>query len=386
MSNADTVKLSYKVESVYGTPPSGNYKELRLTSEDLHPNRAYIRSNELNSQRQITSGTPSDVNASGNINFEFSYGTYDDFLEAVLCASGWSTAVGISGTVYSASSVDNSINRSSGDFVAAGIAAGDWIKISGFATAGNNDVAKVVSVTTTKLVLSYVTLTTEAAGASVAIKKFGTISSGITQRSFTVAREYLDLTNQNARYPGCVFGGFSLEVALGAISKGAFTVLGAKEESLTTPPTTDAATTTEVLNAIENVAFIKEGGVVANGVLSFNLQLENNLRPRGRIGLLGAESIGLGKCIVSGSARVYYATKALADKLITNTPTNFAISFVDGLGNRYVIEIPSCKISTSDRSTKGGTNTDVVHEFGFEAFKDPTEGVSIKVSRLPYTV
>lgn len=70
-------------------------------------------------------------------------------------------------TTLSASSTDNSYNDSASGFP--NLAEGDVVTVAGFTTAGNNGQATVVSRTASKLVVSGLTLTTEAAGDSVTV-------------------------------------------------------------------------------------------------------------------------------------------------------------------------------------------------------------------------
>lgn len=72
-----------------------------------------------------------------------------------------------SGTTYSAAAADNSINDSAGNLPL--YVAGDVVTVSGFATAGNNGRAVVVSRTASKLIVSGLTLANEAAGQTVSL-------------------------------------------------------------------------------------------------------------------------------------------------------------------------------------------------------------------------
>lgn len=67
----------------------------------------------------------------------------------------------------SAVSSDNSYNSVSGQF--SSIISGQFIKIAGFSTAGNNGYAKVVTATANKITVSGLTLTNEAIGVSKTI-------------------------------------------------------------------------------------------------------------------------------------------------------------------------------------------------------------------------
>ncbi len=99
-----------------------------------------------------------------------------------------SAVVQVTGTTISAQASDNSYNDSANGFLAAGIAPGMGLKVSGFTgSAGNNtDVAIALSVTAGKIIVSGVTLVDDAAGESV------TVAQLITRRTSAAAIRTID--------------------------------------------------------------------------------------------------------------------------------------------------------------------------------------------------
>jgi hypothetical protein len=85
--------MSYIVESTYGTTPATPaLTPIRHTGTTIGLSKEAIESEELRDDRQISNYRHGNQSAGGDINFELSYGTFDDFLEAVLCGT-WSTNV-----------------------------------------------------------------------------------------------------------------------------------------------------------------------------------------------------------------------------------------------------------------------------------------------------
>ena len=85
MSDTSRVQLAYVAESSFGVQETGsNLQILRITGESLKQDVASSQSNEIRSDRQIASIRRSRITASGGVNFELSYGTYDALLAAAL--------------------------------------------------------------------------------------------------------------------------------------------------------------------------------------------------------------------------------------------------------------------------------------------------------------
>jgi len=77
--------LSYIVESVFGvTPSTPTMIALRQTGSSLVLNKDSFQSEELRDDRQISDLRHGVKQVNGDINFEFSYGEYDTFLEHAL--------------------------------------------------------------------------------------------------------------------------------------------------------------------------------------------------------------------------------------------------------------------------------------------------------------
>ena len=94
MSSADLVALRYVAESTIGTTPTTPaLKTLRYKSESLNYNLANVQSEEVRSTRVESDLVLVSANSAGDVNFELSYGTFDDFLEAVLGGT-WTIGTG----------------------------------------------------------------------------------------------------------------------------------------------------------------------------------------------------------------------------------------------------------------------------------------------------
>ncbi|QJI53355.1 major tail structural protein [Alteromonas phage vB_AcoS-R7M] len=86
-------------ELTYGvTPTNPNLLPLRITGTTLGLARDSLQSEEIREDRQIADFRLSGDNVAGDINFELSYGTFDQLFEAVFCAEEWEADTPVAGT------------------------------------------------------------------------------------------------------------------------------------------------------------------------------------------------------------------------------------------------------------------------------------------------
>ncbi|MFP1634086.1 phage tail tube protein [Zhengella sp. ZM62] len=98
--------ISYVAESTFGTTPgSPTMLELRNTGTTLAVRKDNYVSEEIRSDRQIVDLRHGVKRADGEINFELSYGAFDDWLEAALFST-WSTNVLKAGTTSKSFTVE----------------------------------------------------------------------------------------------------------------------------------------------------------------------------------------------------------------------------------------------------------------------------------------
>lgn len=88
MADGSRHSLAYVLETVYGqTPATPTFKRLRHTSTTLGLSRETLTSEELRDDRMIPDVRGGAEQIGGDIEFELSYESFDDILEAVLCGT-----------------------------------------------------------------------------------------------------------------------------------------------------------------------------------------------------------------------------------------------------------------------------------------------------------
>ena len=379
MSDTSRVQLAYVAESSFGVQKTGsNLQILRITGESLKQDVASSQSNEIRSDRQIASIRRSRITASGGVNFELSYGTYDALLAAALLDSAWGSPVAVcsSATVSAAASG----NKFTGTFTAP--TAGEWIKVSGFTNAANNGYFKVVTASTSEITVSGGTLVDEASATGISITQGGSIVNGTSLSTFNLERTYDDLSSELSLFLGMAINGLSLNVPVEGEITGGLEFLGHSESSETASGGTgyDAATTTEHMTALDVQNLLENQAAMS--IRSFTLDLNNNLRQRAIVGSSGVLSIGSGRCIVSGTLEAYYASKTIYDKYLNGTATALALLLQDPAGNGYIIDLPAVKYTAGQR-VAGGPDVDVMVPLSWAAHAHATENVTIRIVRFP---
>lgn len=114
MADGSRHALYYVKEQVSNiTPTNPALSTLRITGCTLGLDKDDLQSDEIRSDRQIADSRQGANQIAGDINFELSYGTFDELIQGVLQAAGWSTDTPSAGT----DQIQTGTNRSSFTFI-----------------------------------------------------------------------------------------------------------------------------------------------------------------------------------------------------------------------------------------------------------------------------
>lgn len=391
----DRGQLALVEESQYGsTPTTPAFKLMRFTGETLKQDTSTVDSQEIRADRQVGDHRRVNVGVSGDINVEMSYGSHDDLLEAALMSSNWTTAAAVidaeitisfESKATSSTSYAKILDSANG---LAGFARGEWLIVSGAATAGNNVVCKVVSAVAGELEVIVASeandLIDEAAGSSVTLTRAATITNGVDERFFTFERKYTDLSNKFIRFVGVEVNRFQLQMQLEERITASFGMMGSKAipaEAAIAGATYAATNSNEIFTVTDNITGIFEDNTPIE-LTQLSLELNNELRSRNVLGKLGAQSLGAGKCRVSGSFEMFLDDLGMMTKYVNFTSTSLIIYLHDTAGNKYVIDIPKVQLSDGSAPVQG-ESSDVMQPFNFTAILHGDDGYTIRIARIP---
>jgi hypothetical protein len=357
---------------------SGNGDILRYVSHGLNPSQNSITSEEVNSDRMVTDLKNVSSGATGSLSLEYSYKNLTPELESAFYST-FSTVTLTTSTV-SAADEYNSLNDATEDLSI--FLPGTWVNVSGFTETANNGLAKVVSSTTDKLVLSYIDLVDEVLGDSVTISS-SLLINGTTEQAY----DYEELDESSSKYftyTNMVVNTFTLDATPQEKITASADLLGTAFDN---PSGTifdgyDAAVTTPIMDTSNNVISLMIGGVEYN-VQSANINISNGNRLQTVVGSGTAAGIGAGKMEITGSVAIYFSSAA--DTLFTafknNTETDFDLVMTDDLGNSEIWSIPAVKFTEIDKPN-AGTESDYIFTFSFGAKVDATGDKQMVISRI----
>lgn len=382
MSDTNKVELYMMPESTWGTTPASALEAIRFAGEGLGQATSSTQSNEINSNRDISSIVRTEVNADGDINGEIAYGTLHTPLTAAMMGD-WTAPVSTAANLAAVAS-GNKYTRAAGSFVSDGWVVGMWGLASTFTTPGNNGLFQVTSVSALELAVTGLTLADEGS-ASRALKNSGMIRNGATLKSFTIEKKFTDIASMFHVFRGMCCNTFGISVQVGSIATWTSAWMGKKAEELgatvgTGGPT--AANTNDVMNAIDNVTGIREGGALFDmNVTAFSANVNNNLRAQRAWGSPQAFGIGMGRFMLEGSLTAYFEDSTLFQKYLDFTSSSFSFAMVDTPGNYYIWTVPALRF-TSGKVVAGGPDADVMIECGYQAERDPVTDCMFQVDRI----
>jgi len=238
-------------------------------------------------------------------------------------------------------------------------------------------------------------LPTLAAGNRITIK--GSIlrnpsrSTDIIAQSMTLETGYNDVS-QYFVTQGVRAGGYTLDIASGAIIKGTTTTMAAKtsrqnasmlgnEMSYTV---LDAAAT-EGISATANVGALLINGTEASTALkSITLKIDGSLREQQAVGSKFPVGIAEGRLNITGTVEAYFADGSNFDAFINHDTVSLAFPMIDHDQNTYWLTVPSFKI-ISDPINPGGNDQDVMEKLDFTAFRDTATQCMLQVDRFSST-
>lgn len=237
---------------------------------------------------------------------------------------------------------------------------------------------------------TYDTLLSAAFGGNWAVAGGGAgidrLENASVKKSFVFEKKFSDIA-EYLSYTGMMVDTLSLEIPAQGKITGSFGFIGLNEDAagatIATITTPLVATTTPIVNSIDNISNVLEGGSAFTGCIDrITLNANNNVRPRNCVGTALATSQGLGKMQISGVFRAHYASRALFEKKLDQTATSLGWTVTDSLGNAYIFTIPEIKY-TDGQVVTGGNNQDVIADLSFTAIKDPSLNVMIRIDRNP---
>lgn len=392
--DSSRIKVSSMPELTRGTIPSTALQIARITGIRNKATKQTVTSGELREDRQVSDITEVGAGATLALDFELSYGTFDEWL-AGLFFNAWSSPVTVTGSSDINFDLSDAKITKSGASFDTQFKVGEVIRVRGTTNNGTNSVPKYFTITALSA--------TEITVAEALVDETGTSAQlygcrlrnwnadvaggGFVDKSYTFEFQQTNLSNIFANSRGLTIGGMNLKLASRAIVTGDVDLLGfqlATASSTIGTGSATAATTTRVFNATANVATLLEGGSAIANVKSLDLAITNNLREQAALASKYNVGIGGGQFVITGSLDPYFVSNALLDKFINHTETALRFDLLDAAGNRIIVSLPSVYYAGGDAGPEAsGNNQDTMLTLPFAARRHDTLGFTIQICRFP---
>jgi hypothetical protein len=389
-ASTSRAQLFYAAETQWGVTPTGPapvMKELRFTGESLAHQKNTIQSAEIRQDGQVPDLIEVGASAGGNINYELSYGAYDDWLSALFHANWVDTTL---------SSLSITFTSGPKTIAATGIGAtivpGQYFRVQGATNPTNNGFFTAVIVAANSITVAE-TIVTE--GPTAACKVDGSrLRNGIVEKSFTIEKLFSDLTSgQYVNMPGCEANTMSMNLQADQIISGVLGIIGKEgfSVSATVGSGTSAAPAFDVMNATSNIGTLLEGyptmAALTTAIQQIQFTINTNLAGRRAIKSRGAIGIRQGRFVVTGNINAYFESGALYTKMISHGSSALHARVHDtpsapSTGRSYFLTFPRIKFSNGD-PVSPAVDQDVFCNLAFQAIRDPLLGITAQIDRFP---
>ena len=375
MTSSDLTEIVFWKEDAYSTP--SNYGKLpavtatptilRKVSENLAVKKSYGSSNETRADGQTSDVVVTDAEGNGSLNIQFSYGTYDDWL-AALVRSTWSSVANKIVADATKTLAFTSATRTiavTGSYNQAP-SVGDFVLISGF---GNDDLDRIHKCDTgtsgTSIILEddgtdWAAIGDKAGATGRTIGRGEKLENGTTPSGFGCERWYTERATDNVRFLGVMPLSLQLSGAPGQAGlSGSFGVSVRYEQNQTSrynSGTANAATTTRLFNSMANVVKVRTKFGATNkqlDPLGLNLNLVNGTEGVSTMRKLGAQFLKNGSYEFTVGLEAVYDGPTYAAALLADTEGLLEIGMIDADRNGYLIRMPRIVLSEVTRPNSG---------------------------------
>tara|TARA_R110000868_G_scaffold192553_2_gene437121 strand:+ start:1027 stop:2187 length:1161 start_codon:yes stop_codon:yes gene_type:complete len=376
-------RLSYEFETVYGTTKtSPTLKPFRHTGTSLGLEKSEIRSQELSTGRQFEFVRHGNKSVGNDVNFELSYGSQDDWMEAALCGT-WTTKVTTGELKINPSS--GALTRVVGSFITDGFAVGDVVTSLGQASAGNNGRFVVTAVTALALSVTPIEGQSMSSATGSTLEEVvveSTVMNGVTRRFATFERYFADqgtyvfMTGLNA-------SSLSLSIAPDAVVTGSLSLVGKDilpaATSAKAGSTYPAATTTEPFDSF--TGSIREDGALIAAIQSIDFNCDNSMDRRFVVFDDTSLLPSIRKFNLSGTVSAYFDSITLYNKFISETSSSLQFELIDNDGNAYWVYMPNIKYMSGNPDVSDDGSVTI--SMAFAAVKDTATGKTLIIQRTP---
>jgi len=212
-----------------------------------------------------------------------------------------------------------------------------------------------------------------------------TLKVGVVRKSFTVERQFTDLTPAPGRfmsYRGAIVQKIDINVAAGQIITSSVSLMsrspvsGAASVFSAAP---SAAGGNAVMDPISSVQLVQEGGANVAGVTEVSMSLNSGIISFEQLASVDPADLQAGQFTASGKLAAYFADASYLDKFLGHMTSSLKVKLGGSASLNYEFTFPKIKL-TSFGNPNQGPNNKIIQTFEWKAFKDATD-TTLKIVR-----
>lgn len=370
-----SVGISYAAETTFGViPTSPTMKALRLKSgAKFDLKRDTFQSKELNTSRQVMGMTYGNRSGSAELPIEFSYGSFDDLMEACLGGT-WATNVLKCGNVKRSFSMeqqwpDINLNEQNTGVVITGFSLN--VKpnavVEGNFTALFKDQACVHYADDGVTTMAFAATTITRSAGSFITDGFA-VGDTVTVTGASVAgnNKNIVITTLTATVMTASAAGFTVDTAKTGVTLA---------KTLGTPV---AANTNPVFDSFTGTLLVD--GVATAIVTGIELKIDQSGQANNVLFDATAASVTLSTINVTGSVVVRFINNNLKKKYLSGTAVDLSFTLGNGSSKSYKFDMSNTKFTGANTDT--GEN-ELTQTLAYQAIYDGTDASTVMITRYP---
>lgn len=375
---------------------SGEFKTARFTAEQYSGTPETTESQQIRTDRQSSGQVVTGLTVNGGHNIELAKEeAIEDFLESAMFST-WQTRAIVNGT-FELNLTTKKLIRTVGSFLTdpTPVQVGDFLVLSNFVVAANNAVVMATAVSALEVTFAHPVGMVSAVAEAASYQLADRLDIGVTKKSLTVEKTFLDLTDKALIYRGCLVSQMELNIEHGSLISGSFETQGNDYDSADTAAEFAsyleyfaAPATTNTLNGSVDMPFLATDvdGAWDQDLFclqSLNLSLNNNLTVQNCIGRAAPENYSPGTAQITADLSSYLkdANWDLLARKLSQSP--FALGFmVLNTDGWYGFFIPALQV-TFDDPASGGANQEISMEMSGAAKVGASGESALTIFRAP---
>lgn len=363
MSSSNEVGI-YALEELtaYGVlESSGNFLTARKTGESLDGTPQTKISAEMRKDRQSSGQKVVGLQVGGGLNQEM---VRDVLNDQFMGGAMYNTPVAAASSTADVITIDatgKTLTFAVAD-PSSTVSVGDFVTLSGFSAINNNTTVLCTAVDATTI--TYVggeLLTDEIGGGDEIATVPSHLEIGLVKRSWSIEREYGDLTSKFIDYLGMRVAKLDMTLAYGDFATVVYTFAGNGYDpmpltEMSNGRTINAVSTNTTLNATSDTGMVLVDGQAAEcGFSKLSVTVDNGMQASTKIGTVApCNQTGFSaKVNLSATMELTDSNTDLVKNKLDQTPIELATFSVDTNGVGYGIHVYAAQLSFSDPSASG---------------------------------